>query len=314
MTHAAPPARKLEALRQRARIIAAIRHMFASADFLEVETPLRIPAPAPELHIDPTPSGDAFLIASPELQMKRLMAAGCDRIFQICHCFRDGERGPRHLPEFTMLEWYRAGGTLADLMDDCRAIVTAGACAVGSPETITRQGTLIHLNDEWPVLEVQDTFERLADWRPGADPDPLRFDMDLVDRVEPALPADRPCFLAGYPAAMASLARLDNDNPERALRMELYAGGLELANGYEELTDARLQRERFIAEEARRRAAEKPPFPMDEAFFKALETGLPPCAGMAMGLDRLVMLLTDLPTINDVVAFSFLSGESHDPL
>ena len=113
---------------------------------------------------------------------------------------------------------------------------------------------------------------------------------------------------------MASLARLDNDNPERALRMELYAGGLELANGYEELTDARLQRERFIAEEARRRAAEKPPFPMDEAFFKALETGLPPCAGMAMGLDRLVMLLTDLPTINDVVAFSFLSGESHDPL
>lgn len=290
-------------LRARAAIVSALRETLACDGFLEVETPARIPAPAPETHIDPEPSGSSFLIASPELQMKRLLAAGYERIFQICRCFRRAERGDLHLPEFTMLEWYRADGTTNDLMADCERLVEAAARAAGAfPEAI-RGGRAIRLAPPWERLEIQDAFERWAGWRPGPSPDPFRFDRDLVSLVEPSLPADRPVFLAGYPAAMASLARLDPDDPERAERFELYIGGLELANGFAELTDPAEQRARFVEEQAARAAAGKPVSPIDERFLAALELGLPPAAGIALGLDRLAMLLTDAKTIDDVVAF-----------
>jgi lysyl-tRNA synthetase class 2 len=150
---------------------------------------------------------------------------------------------------------------------------------------------------------VGDAYERFAGWRPGADPDPDRFDLDMVDRVEPSLPLERPCFLHDYPAAMASLARLRPDDPTVAERVELYIGGLELGNGFVELVDAAEQRGRFEEERAFRQRHGKPSWPLDEKFLSALELGMPPCAGLALGLDRLVMLLCDAATIDEVVAF-----------
>jgi lysyl-tRNA synthetase class 2 len=285
-------ARRLEA---RAVIVRELRRFFEAEGFLEVETPIRLPAPAPEEHIDPEPSGERFLAASPELQMKRLLASGAyPRIYQISRCFRHGERGALHLPEFTMLEWYRAGAGIDALMADCESLISRAAAAVG---------VAIDLAPPWERLEVADAFARFAGWRRGGAPDAERFTRDLVDRVEPSLPRSRPVFLVGYPASMASLARIDPANPERAERFELYAGGLELANGFAELTDAVEQRARFEREAAslRRRGAACPP--LDEKFLSALEHGMPPCAGIALGVDRLAMILTGAGSIDEVVAF-----------
>ncbi len=268
-----------------------------------METPLRVAAPAPELHIDAEPSGDRFLITSPELHMKRLLQAGYKRVFQFSRCFRQGERGDRHLPEFTMLEWYRLGGTAADLMADCEGLVAAAAASVNAFPLLRHGEASVDLSSPFERIEVADAFEWWAGWRPGASPDPDRFDQDLVDAVEPSLPRERPVFLTGYPAALAALARIDPMNPARAERFEMYAGGLELANGFQELTDPREQRRRFEQEAAARAARGKTTYPLDEAFLAALEEGLPECAGIALGIDRLVMLLTDAETIDDVVAF-----------
>jgi len=281
-------------LGQRAAIVRALRRFFEDEGFLEVETPIRVPAPAPEEHIDPEPSGDRFLAASPELQMKRLVASGAyPRIFQISRCFRRGERGALHLPEFTMLEWYRAGVGIEALVADCEAMIVRAAAAVDVRIPAP----------PWERLEVADAFERFAGWRPSGAPDAEHFNRDLVDRVEPSLPRERPVFLVGYPASMASLARIDPANPARAERFELYAAGLELANGFAELTDPAEQRARFEREiDARRRRGAACP-PIDEAFLSALELGMPPCAGIALGVDRLVMLLTSASSIDEVVAF-----------
>ncbi len=290
-------------LEQRNQILGIIRKELLNLEFLEVETPTRIPAPAPELHIDAEPSGDRFLITSPELQMKRLLAAGYEKLFQICRCFRRGERGDIHLPEFTMLEWYRAGATISDLMNDCELLVTAAARSVDAFPIATRLDIATDLTPPWERIEVADAFEQHAGWRPGPNPDPDRFEQDLVSKIEPSLPKHRPVFLVGYPASMASLARLDPLDPTRAERFELYANGLELANGFTELVDGKEQRLRFEQESHERKAANKTAYPIDEQFLQALELGLDPCAGIALGLDRLVMLLTGAPTIDDVVAF-----------
>lgn len=291
-------------LEKRAAVLRTVRFHLVTGGFLEIETPCRISSPAPEIHIDTEPSGDRFLIASPELQMKRLVASGAyERIFQICHCFRRGERGERHLPEFSMLEWYRVDGDYEDLMVDCEELVTACAKAVGAWPLVKRNGVEMDLRAPWERLSVRSAFERHAGWTPGAAPDPDRFDRDLVDLVEPALPPDRPIFLRDYPASMASLAKISDKDETVAERVELYAGGLELANGFTELTDPAQQRARFQRDEEMRRAAGKPPYPGDERFLAALELGMPPCAGMALGMDRLVMLLTGAREIDDVVAF-----------
>jgi elongation factor P--(R)-beta-lysine ligase len=291
-------------LEQRAAISAAIRRFFAGEGFLEVETPIRVASPAPEEHIEPEPSGDRFLLASPELQMKRLVASGAyPRVFQLSRCFRRGERGAFHVPEFTMLEWYRVGAGIAELMHDCETLVARASETAGVSGSVSRNGSRIDLSTPWPRLEVRDAFERFAGWRPDGAPDPERFTRDLVDRVEPALPADRPVFLVGYPRSMASLARIDPSDPDRAERFELYAGGLELANGFAELTDAVEQRARFERESEIRRGRGLPSPALDERFLGALALGMPPCAGIALGVDRLVMLLTGAAAIDDVIAF-----------
>lgn len=293
--------RRLEA---RARIIELIRRFFLDRDFLEVDTPLRTPTQAPEEHTDAVESEGWLLATSPELPMKRLLAAGYERIFQICRAFRGRERGALHVPEFTLLEWYRAHEDYDALMDDCEQLVAEVAAGLGIGGSVTYQGTSISFGSPWPRITVTDAFRKWAGWEPGPAPDPDRFTADMVSLVEPALVGGSPVFLADYPASMAALARLKPGNPTVAERFELYAGGLELANGFSELTDPMEQRERFEKANAERARQRRAVYPMPETFLEALET-MPPSAGIALGIDRLVMLFTDAASIDDVVAFTW---------
>jgi lysyl-tRNA synthetase class 2 len=289
-------------LELRARTLDAIRAFFRGGGFLEVETPSRLPAPAPEAHIDAIPSDSWYLAPSPELHMKRLLAAGYPRIFQVSRCFRGGERGQHHNPEFTMLEWYRAGGDYLGAVAETEALVAHVAMEVcGS--LVSPAPWALDLTPPWEWLTVADAFRRLAGWTPGPDPDPDRFNVDLAERVEPRIGHERPTVLLDYPASTASLARLKPDDPGVAERFEVYAGGMELANGFGELTEPEEQRRRFEAEAQKRREAGRQVYPMPEAFLEALQ-GMPPASGVALGVDRLVMLLAGASSIDQVVAFT----------
>jgi len=292
-------ARKKPILEERARIIQSIRAFFIERDCLEVETPHRIPANAPEAHIDAAAAEGWFLHTSPELAMKRLLAAGYPRLFQICRVWRREERGGRHLPEFTMLEWYRAEVDYRALMDECeellRTLVPGG--------TLSWQGHTIELAAPWERLTVAEAFARHA---PVSLEEALatdRFDEIVAFGIEPHLGRTRPTFLTEYPAELAALARKKPGDPKVAERFELYIAGLELANAFSELIDPVEQRQRFEHDEAARRAAGKPPYPTPEKFLRELET-MPEAAGIALGVDRLVMLLTDAKAIDEVVAFT----------
>lgn len=229
-------------------MIRAIRRFFHSNGYLEVETPIRIPAPAPEAHIEPLSSEEWWLHTSPELCMKRLLASGLDRIFQICRCFRKGERGARHLPEFTLLEWYTAGQDYQDMMTQTEALIRAVADCVGDGSPVRYQGRTVTLSERFRRMTVAEAFDRYA---PGSVDQALaegRFDEWMGLEIEPRLPVDRPLFLMDYPATCGALARLREDNPAIAERFELYMGGLEICNGFSELIDAIEQRRRFEIE------------------------------------------------------------------
>jgi lysyl-tRNA synthetase class 2 len=290
-------------LQLRARVLQAIRAFFEAQGYLEVETPYRLPAPAPEAHIEPLPCEGGFLHTSPELCMKRLLAAGYPRIYQVCRCFRAGERGGRHLPEFTLLEWYTAGQAFPALMDQTEDLVRTVARAVGAPDRLVYQGQGIHLEAPFRRLTVADAFTRYAG-RSAADAlADERFDELMGLAIEPRLGWDLPVLLHDYPAACAALARRRPADPDLAERFELYIAGLELCNGFGELTDPVEQRARFKDELARRAAAGRRPTPLPEPFLAAL-AHMPPAAGNALGVDRLVMLLADTPNIDDVTAFT----------
>jgi lysyl-tRNA synthetase class 2 len=289
-------------LERRARLLAAVRTFFYSADYLEVETPLRIPAPAPEAHIDPVASGDWYLHTSPELAMKRLLAAGYPRIFQICRCFRQGERGRRHLPEFTLLEWYTANEDYRHMMAQTEALVREAALRLtGHPRLVYRDRT-IDLSAPYERLTVAEAFARWSDSTPADALADDRFDALVGFEIEPRLGWERPVFLYDYPAACAALARRRPDRLAVAERFELYIGGVELCNGFSELTDAAEQRRRFEAERTLRHRAGRSLSPMPEPFLDTLPD-MPPATGNALGLDRLAMLLTDTDDIDDVTAF-----------
>ena len=292
-------ARKQQTLQSRARIIQDIRAFFVADDFLEVETPHRIPANAPEPHIDAEASNGWFLQTSPELAMKRLLAAGHIRLFQICRVWRAAERGSRHLPEFTLLEWYRARADYHALMQDCEKLLTR----LVPQQHLAWQGQVFDLAPPWERLPVQDAFRRFAGMTPQQALRTGRFDEILTERVEPQLGRKKPTFLIEYPTELAALARTKPDDPTVAERFELYIGGLEVANAFSELNDPVEQRRRFQRDEEQRRAAGKAPVPLPEPFLKELET-LPAAAGIALGIDRLVMLLTDQADIAEVVALT----------
>ena len=290
-------------LRRRALIIQFIRDFFKGQGFLEVETPIRAPAIAPEVFIVPFETEDWLLAASPELHMKRLLAAGYDKIFQFSHCFRKGERGRWHNPEFIMLEWYRQGADYLKIVQDTEKLVAMIAKKLGMKKRIKYRGQDIDISLPWPRVTVRDAYIKAAGWDPLAEHDSLKFDMDFVDKVLPDFARDRPTVLMDYPAAQASLARLKPDNPSVAERAEVFIGGLELANAYSELTDAAEQVKRFreAIEQIKRERGQQ--MAMPEKFLEAVEN-LPECGGIALGIDRLVMLFCDADKIDDVMAFT----------
>jgi lysyl-tRNA synthetase class 2 len=287
----------------RARLIHLIRRFLAGRGYLEVETPLLIPAPAPEAHIDAVNADGRFLHTSPELCMKRLLAAGYDRIFQITKCFRKSERGARHLPEFTLLEWYCTGADYRGLMDECEELIPWLAWEMGLKDRIPYQGRQIDLKCPWERLLVGSAFDRYASVPMLQALEADCFSQVLAEEIEPHLGLSRPVFLYDYPAPQASLARLKEEDPSLCERFELYLAGLELANGFSELTDPREQRARFEREMAMRLSQKKQVYPTPEKFLTALEH-MPVSAGIALGVDRLVMLFSDTTRIDDVVSFT----------
>src|SRR5215469_8887524 len=320
-------ARRRPHLDARGRILQVTREVFAARGFTEVETPALQISPGLEPHLkafatllERPGEGTAprFLHTSPEFAMKKLLVAGLPRIFQLAHCFRNGERGATHHPEFAMLEWYRAGASYLDLVADCEALLRATGARL-----FAWQGRVCDPHAPWERLTVADAFARYcgidvlataddldalaAAARPlGIAPHEGDSWEDLFFRIflaliEPKLGIGVPTVLYDYPISMAALARAKSGDPRLCERFELYACGLELANAFGELTDAAEQRRRFAADQAKKRALYGEAYPIDEDFLAALEFGLPQSAGIALGFDRLVMLASGAPHIEDVL-------------
>jgi lysyl-tRNA synthetase class 2 len=338
MTLTSPPwwrpdvfARRRPALELRARLVGATRAFFAARDFLEVETPALQVSPGLEPHLmafqtelvaaDQQTRHDFYLHTSPEFAMKKLLAAGLERIFQLTHVFRNGERAATHHPEFTMLEWYRPGayeGVIADT-----AALLEHLASVGGRPRVEWRGVACDLTAEPERLTVAEAFARhaggidilAADAIAALAAEAMRIGVRvaegdrwddlalriLADRIEPKLGAGRPTFLIEYPAAMAALARLKPGDPRVAERAELYIAGLEIANGFGELTDPIEQRRRFMADMQLKHALYGARYPLDEDFLAALTHGMPESTGMALGFDRLAMLIAGAGDIEDVL-------------
>ena len=317
-------AERLPFLRRRTRVAAGVRAFFAARGYLEVETPYAVSAPGEEVHLatfateQVTVEGERRALrlhTSPEFAMKKLLAGGVGRCFQLARVWRNGEGSDLHSAEFTMLEWYRPGGTMDDLIDETFSLLRAVL-----PPVVVCRGIECSL-DGFERLTVAEAFSRYvgADLlgtlddaaglagqagvrlREGEDWEDLFFRL-LLERVEPAIGQGRPTFLTHWPAAQAALARRDPADPRVAERFELFACGMELANAFVELTDPVEQRARFVADRARRHALYGgPDWPLDEDFLAALEHGLPPCAGIALGFDRLAMLAGGAERIEQVL-------------
>jgi len=284
-------------------MIQAVRRFFIDNGYLELETPILIPSPAPECHIDAIRVNDLYLHTSPELCMKRMLAASFPRIFQITKCFRSGERGRLHLPEFTLLEWYRCETDYLGLMEECESMLLSVFETLGMTEEIRYGSHRVNLHPPWKKITVTEAFERYSPVSLGEALDTDRFDELTVRAIEPEMGVNRPVFLMDYPASLAALARLKPSDPRFAERFELYIAGMELANGFSELNDEDEQRFRFEQENLKRVAGGKDAYPPSDRFLTALGH-MPEASGIAVGIDRLVMLLTDRHRIDDVVSFT----------
>jgi elongation factor P--(R)-beta-lysine ligase len=292
----------------RARALAAIRGYFASEAFIEVDTPVRVRTPGLDRHVDAVEAEGGFLVTSPEHHMKRLLVGGMPRIYQLARASRAGERGPLHEPEFLMLEWYRAFSGQDAVMADTEQIVRRVALAVsGRCDIVLGSGRRIDLEPPFERWTVRKAFRDLAnvpDAARLAERDEDRFFQLLVGTVEPALAElSRPIFLCEYPIRQASLARPKPSDPSVAERFELYLAGVELCNGFGELTDPKLQRRRFRRDQAARRRAGRPVYSLDERLLQALEEGMPQSGGNALGVDRLIALACGVTEIGAVMPF-----------
>ena len=324
-------------LKARGRVLGAVREFFTAEGYVEVDTPALQLSPGLEPHLkafatllhDPRDGAATrrYLHTSPEFAMKKLLAGGLPRIWQLAHAYRDGERSATHHPEFSMLEWYRAGASYLDLMVESEVLLRRAQEAAGA-EALRWRGHSADARRPFERISVAEAFRRHA----GIDllatiPDPAMPDSELLaaaaaplgiaprpgddwetiffriflERIEPNLGIGTPTILFDYPLAMAALSRRKPEDPRLAERFELYACGLELANAFGELTDAAEQRRRFAADQARKQALYGETYPVDEDFLAALDHGLPECAGIALGFDRLVMLATGADDIEDVL-------------
>lgn len=293
-------AAKYPGLKLRATVIRMVRQYFHQNHYLEVETPQLAATPLPEAFIEPINTERGFLLPSPELYMKPLLAAGFGDIFQICHSFRRNERGAHHLEEFTMLEYYRTKTDYLSLAEETEKLVMSVAKELGISDTLNYQGYNVDLTPPWPRISVSEAFMATCGWNPVEQPDPERFDLELATTVA-GLSRLRPLILYDFPAEMASLARLHRDDLKVAERAEIFIGGLELANIFSELTDPSEQRRRFEKEIIIRHASGGQT-EMPEDFLGALQN-LPESAGGALGIDRLAMLFSNAPDIRKVNAF-----------
>lgn len=289
-------------------MVRALRAYFDERDFIEVETATVVSSPGQELHLEALEvlgaDGKRWLHTSPEYQMKRLLAEGLPRIYQLCKAYRRGEKGQFHEPEFSMLEWYRRDSGSEDMMRDTEALVASAALAVVGDTRVPGVEGPVDLQAPWERLTVAQAFERHARCSLEAVvQDEDAYYRTLIEEVEPRLGRGRPTFLTHYPASMASLARLRPEDPSLADRFEAYVDGVELCNGFGELTDSVEQRKRFEAERDARRRLGKPLYPIDERLLTALDS-LPPSGGNALGVDRLLMLIVGAKTIHEVMAFA----------
>lgn len=311
------PVAATEALRQRADLYALLRHFFAERGVLEVDTPLLASCGVTDPSLEPLlvtrglPPGESrrFLQTSPEYAMKRLLAAGSGPIYQLGKAFRAAEVGRRHNPEFTLLEWYRPGFSLEELIEEVAELVVAvlgrRAWRVFSYRELFQSALGLD-----PFTASLETLQRCARERVdtgslegGRD---LWLDLLLTHAVEPWLAGQGVCFVTDYPASQAALAQLrERDGHWVGERFELYVDGLELANGYHELADAAEQRQRFLEDNCRRREAGLPEYPLDEHLLEALGSGLPDCSGVALGVDRLLMCRVGASDIRSVLAFDW---------
>lgn len=294
--------RTVPALVFRAKVLAAVRRFFDASQFSETETPVGIFAPAAEEYIDSPKAGDDFYLrSSPELQMKRLLCAGMERIYQIGPCFRAEENGRLHRQEFSMLEWYMAHTDYLQLLDFTCALVRSTALAVNGSGLIRYRGEEIDLNAPWEPISVRDAFRRFAD----KDADEAAreeglFELILTESVEPALPKDRPCVMMDYPERFGAFARPKPEDATLVERWEIYIGGVELANAYGELTDPKIQMQRFQSFADTRKRNHLKSYPEPTAFLEAIRHGMPDSAGCALGFDRLVMLLFGADSLAEV--------------
>ena len=300
-------AAKRPQLEKRAAIVAAIRQLFTERGFLEVETPSRVLNPGLEPHLRPfrTEGRDGrelFLATSPELHLKRLLAAGYERVFELARCWRDEELGALHVPEFLMLEWYRSHAGLDAIAADIAELLPRCAEAAGAHPA--RAIPRCDLAAAPELVAYFDAFERHAG-RSAEGLPPAEREQVFTALVEPKLGRGRPTLVTDWPEDAAALARLRRDARGRvvAARMELYVAGIELANGFDELTDPAEQRRRHEHDRELRRLLGTDVPPLDEGFLEALEAGMPPSAGIAVGVDRLVMLLTGATSVGAVRAF-----------
>jgi lysyl-tRNA synthetase class 2 len=311
------PTAALPALRQRARMLKSARAFFEQRGVLEVETPALSAAAVSDPHIESLATqiaglaGRRYLCPSPEYPMKRLLAAGSGDIYQICKVFRDAERGRWHNPEFTMIEWYRVGLDDTDLMSEVEALIAqllAPVRAIGPAERLSYSEALRRHAGVDAFDSTEDELLHAAR-RHGIQCDAeldrdARLDLLMGLVVGPRLGRNNPCFVCDYPATQAALARVKPGLPRVAARFELYLDGLELANGFHELAQAEEQRARFTHDLALRAQRAQVQPPLDENFLAALTSGLPDCAGVALGFDRLVAIALGADKLADAMAFN----------
>ena len=324
--------KRLPLLRARQTVIRAVRAYFDGCSFHEVTTPALQTSPGLEPHImafstllenhDGSPRQPMYLHTSPEFAMKKLLTAGAGDIYQICQTYRNRECSATHSPEFTMMEWYRTGANYWRIMDDCVQMLRTVATASGI-QLYRYKGQISNPFGVWQVISVAEAFWQYCKiqllgtignveaLRAGAQANGVRTDAGdawddiffriMGEKIEPLLGSPTPTLLYDYPAHMAALSRVKADDTRVAERVELYVAGLELANGFSELTDAEQQRARFVADMDYKESLYGIRYPIDEDFIAALDYGLPECSGMALGIDRLVMLATGAANINDIV-------------